>query len=271
MGELDLQPAFARARPPPKISRIRPVRSSTLQFQACSRLRCCTGRQRDGRRSPASTGLCSIRAFELRDLARAEQASPVAIAGSGTSRLRRTSRSMAWARPSASSSRSLGEWTASLSRTAWPRRRLPALRARGGTGTSTIATRRVRYVAGRRLGVDRLRAAAACRSRRLSLLLKCPGLPSRRIGVHQVHGLPGHDGRDGVLVDQLRMAVTAQQHAEIVEPGDDALQLDAVDQEDGQWDLVLAYVIEERVLQALGPFGAFAAIVFSILVLGELP
>ena len=33
--------ACARARP--KISRIRPVRSSTLAFQAFSRLRCCTG------------------------------------------------------------------------------------------------------------------------------------------------------------------------------------------------------------------------------------
>ena len=44
MGELDLQRALpaSRARPP-KISRIRPVRSSTLTSQAVSRLRCWTG------------------------------------------------------------------------------------------------------------------------------------------------------------------------------------------------------------------------------------
>src|SRR3546814_8519945 len=40
-----------------------------------------------------------------------------------------------------------------------------------------------------------------------------------------------HDRRDGVLVDQLRLAVAAQQHREIVEPGDDSLKLDARSEE----------------------------------------
>jgi len=43
-----------------------------------------------------------------------------------------------------------------------------------------------------------------------------------------------------VLIDQLRLAVTAQQHAEIVEPGDVALKLDAIDQEDGDGGFALA-------------------------------
>ena len=47
------------------------------------------------------------------------------------------------------------------------------------------------------------------------------------------HGDRGrrHDGGDGVLVDELRMAVAAQEHAEIVEPGHEALQFHAVDEE----------------------------------------
>ena len=67
----------------------------------------------------------------------------------------------------------------------------------------------------------------------------------------QLHGLGRHDGGDGVLVDQLRLAIAAQQHAEVVEPADHALQLDAVDQEDGQRRLGLADAVEEGVLQVL--------------------
>ncbi len=54
-----------------------------------------------------------------------------------------------------------------------------------------------------------------------------------------------------MLVDQLRHAVAAQQNAEIVEPGDDALQLDAVDQKDRQRDFLFSDMIEESVLQVL--------------------
>ena len=63
--------------------------------------------------------------------------------------------------------------------------------------------------------------------------------------------MAGHDRRDRVLVDELRMTVATQQHAKIVEPGDDALQLDAVDEEDGQGGLGLADAVEEGVLQVL--------------------
>jgi len=44
------------------------------------------------------------------------------------------------------------------------------------------------------------------------------------------------------------MPVATQQHAEIVEPGDHALQLDAVHQKDGERNFVFADVIEEGVL-----------------------
>src|SRR3546814_9984255 len=42
-----------------------------------------------------------------------------------------------------------------------------------------------------------------------------------------------HHRRDGMLVDQLHVTVPAQQHREVVEPADDALQLDAVHQKHG--------------------------------------
>ena len=64
-----------------------------------------------------------------------------------------------------------------------------------------------------------------------------------------------HDGRDGVLVDELRMAVATQQHAEIIEPGHHALQFDAVHQKDGERNFGFADVIEEGVLQVLCAIG----------------
>ena len=71
---------------------------------------------------------------------------------------------------------------------------------------------------------------------------------------NMVIGARRHDGRDRVLVDELRMAVAPQQHAEIVEPGHEALQFDAVDEKNRHRSLGLANVIEERVLQVLRLF-----------------
>ena len=48
------------------------------------------------------------------------------------------------------------------------------------------------------------------------------------------------------------MPVAAQQYAEIVEPSDDTLQFDAVDQENREWNLVFTDKIEKSVLQVLG-------------------
>ncbi len=69
--------------------------------------------------------------------------------------------------------------------------------------------------------------------------------------LEQLHGMARHDGGDGVLVDELGMAVAAEQDAEVVEPGHNALQLDAVDQENRERGLVLAHAVEESVLEVL--------------------
>src|SRR5690242_9996427 len=51
-------------------------------------------------------------------------------------------------------------------------------------------------------------------------------VPSRRFlgPFEQLDRVTRHDRRDGVLVDELGMPVPSQQHAEIIEPGNDALQ-----------------------------------------------
>ena len=70
----------------------------------------------------------------------------------------------------------------------------------------------------------------------------------------QLDWLTRHDRRDGMLVYELRMAVAAEQHAEIIEPSDNALQLHSVHEKYRQRRLRLANVIEKRVLQTLRAF-----------------
>ena len=57
-----------------------------------------------------------------------------------------------------------------------------------------------------------------------------------------------HDGRNRVLIDELRMAITAQQDTEIIEPRHDALQLDTIDEENGERDFVLPNEVEKSIL-----------------------
>src|SRR5207302_11359361 len=73
--------------------------------------------------------------------------------------------------------------------------------------------------------------------------------------LEQLDRMTRHDRRDGMLVDQLRVAIASQQHAEIIEPRDHALQLHPVYQEDGEGSLVLADLVEEGVMQVLCAFG----------------
>ena len=54
-----------------------------------------------------------------------------------------------------------------------------------------------------------------------------------------------------MFVDKLRKAIAAEQNAEAVEPGDDALQLDAIDQKYCYRHLMLTNMIEKRVLKVL--------------------
>jgi hypothetical protein len=65
----------------------------------------------------------------------------------------------------------------------------------------------------------------------------------------------GHDRRYGVFIDELRVPITPQEHTKIVEPGDNALQLHAIDKKDRERNLVLADEIEKSVLEVLGAFG----------------
>jgi hypothetical protein len=69
--------------------------------------------------------------------------------------------------------------------------------------------------------------------------------------VEQLNGLPWHDGRNGVFVNQLRVAIPAQKDAEIIEPGDHTLKLDAIDKEYRQRDFLLSDVVKEGVLKVL--------------------
>jgi hypothetical protein len=60
------------------------------------------------------------------------------------------------------------------------------------------------------------------------------------------------------------MAISAQQDAEIVEPSDYALQLDAVHQENRQRRLMFPNVIKESVLEALCSLGCHAFFPFLL-------
>src|SRR6201996_2173287 len=75
-------------------------------------------------------------------------------------------------------------------------------------------------------------------------------LSSRSIlaALEQLDGSAGHDGRDRMLVDKLRVTVAPQEQAEIVEPGDNSLQLHSIHQKDRQWRLGFTNVIKEGVL-----------------------
>src|SRR5215468_625776 len=87
-------------------------------------------------------------------------------------------------------------------------------------------------------------------ARLISLIgVSAVGFIGRLVDFVELHWTTRHDGRDRVLIDELDLTVPAQQHTEIVEPGDDALQLDAVDQEDRQGSFGLADRVEECVLQ----------------------
>jgi hypothetical protein len=51
-----------------------------------------------------------------------------------------------------------------------------------------------------------------------------------------------------VLVDELGMPIAPQQYTKIIEPSDNPLKLDPVYEENRERRLVLAYIVEERVL-----------------------
>src|SRR5471032_3547050 len=84
------------------------------------------------------------------------------------------------------------------------------------------------------------------------------------VAVEQLDGSDRHDGRDRVLVDQLRFSYPAGQHREIVEPGDDPLQLHAVHEEDRDRRLVLPQMVQEDVLNVLCLFAHILGLLLGI-------
>jgi hypothetical protein len=67
--------------------------------------------------------------------------------------------------------------------------------------------------------------------------------------IEHLDRMTGHDGGYGVLVHQLRVAIAAQKHTKIIEPAHNALQLDAIDEKNREWDFVLSHVVEESILK----------------------
>jgi hypothetical protein len=63
-----------------------------------------------------------------------------------------------------------------------------------------------------------------------------------------LHRLAWHDRRNRMLVDKLRMTVTTQKHAEIIEGRHNAGQFHAIDKENRQRNLLLAYRVQKKVL-----------------------
>jgi hypothetical protein len=67
-----------------------------------------------------------------------------------------------------------------------------------------------------------------------------------------------------MFVDQLRLTIAAQKHAEIVKPSDHALQFDTVDEENRYRNLGLANLIEKGILQILFIGGHWLIVLVSV-------
>ena len=230
------------------MSRIRPVRSITLQCQARSRLRCCTG---DSAASTIAT-VTSCSAI----------ASPCAATWPVAQQRRRAGGAQrqdggvhdhepdgggqsdrfgqAVPRPRAASRRRA------------PGRVLPGQDDRG----AGRACRSLRPGPGRPGHCVRLRPLGVepCQSPVTVLISRAgrasgPALGLR--GVEQLDRSARHHSADGMLVDELGMPVAPQQNRKIVEPGNDALQFDTVHQEHRHRCLVLPHMVQEHVLNIL--------------------
>ena len=197
------------------------MRSMTLQPKAFSRLRCCAG---DKAQSMTTRSISSA-------LTRAAIPStlPLPIKVAGRIALKRTvsapttSRSMARARPMASSLRASGL-------------RKPSSRVRFGQTTSARVVKR-----------GRSRSTSLGETERVS------GLVFDRLE----HGDRAcrHDRGDRVLIDQLRVPVAPEQDAEIVKPGHEALQFHPINQKNRHRRLRLSDMIQERILEVLRLLG----------------
>src|SRR5579872_1422371 len=202
---------------------MRPVRSITLHFQARSRLRCCTGL------TVASMTVTAISFSAMRRPMVSTAPLPKSVPGrhafTGTTAAAVTSRSMARASPTASSRRASGERTVS---------------SRGPAGPLRVGWRTR----------PRPTECAISGSAGLHLAHLVP-VSLVLVSFEELDRLPRHYRGNGMFVDELGMGVATQKHAEIIEPGNDALKLHAIDQEDGNRRAMLAHVIQEYILDIL--------------------
>ena len=76
--------------------------------------------------------------------------------------------------------------------------------------------------------------------------------------IEQLDRLNRHDRRNRMLVDKLRMVIAFEQNAEIVEPGDNSLELDAVHEKYRDRHLSFAHVVEKDVLETVGSLASHA-------------
>src|SRR5688572_19943664 len=224
-------PSWLRARCA-KMSRIRPVRSTTRRSSAFSRLRSCTG---------LSGWLISTRSAPLASAAAFTSSSlplPMSVAGLGRSM--RAVSMCATAAP-AERARSANSSTAPSS---------------GGPPAWGWISRAVSPFF-ERSNMDPFYSIRAERAvSGLFGLVRTLGLAAVLGGLHvaaaraDAHVARGHDGGDRVLVDHLADGVAQQDH-ELVERFDRALQLDAVDEVDRDRHAFAAQRVQERILQGL--------------------
>src|SRR5918998_1668444 len=104
------------------------------------------------------------------------------------------------------------------------------------------------------------RVDLTCHGQGVAFALHGRGAFAWRARVEELDGRARHHRADGVLVDELGVPVPAEQHGEVVEPGDDPLELHPVDQEDGHGRLAFANVVQEHVLHVLGLLGGHGAV-----------
>ena len=72
-------------------------------------------------------------------------------------------------------------------------------------------------------------------------------LRSAFFGFEHLHRLARHDGRDRVLVDELRVPVTTKKNAEVIEGCNNTRQFNTVDEKYCQRDLLLANCVQEKI------------------------
>src|SRR5690606_18154842 len=210
-----------------KISRIRPVRSTTRRCSAFSRLRSCTGVSGWLTRT-RSAPVASAAAFTSSSLPL-----PIRVAGFG-----RSMRALSNAATLAPADRARSANSSSSPSSGGP----PAW----GWISSAFSPLRERSNIDPRCGRD-TPYSSLVGGGRLGLVLAAL---ARAVHAHVARR---HHGGDRVLVDHLADGVAQQDH-ELVEGLDRALELDAVDQVDRNRHAFAAQCVQERVLQGL-PLG----------------